>query len=279
MNKVLCCVDSKNFAEAVCDYGILISNATKSPLHFLHIVEHDHSAKKLNLSGNLSLGEKDTILEELTQNEADESKANIQNGKILLGTLKDRASQQSKQEVITSQIHGDFIENIVELKDDISILVIAVSSSKEKRLGDNVKEAIREVRKPVLLVNDEFTKPKKILIAYNGSKESTQALRVIAESPFFGKVERTIICVNDSIGQANKLLNEAKMIFAREDIPVATKAICGEVHESIINYFDNNDFDILVMGAFGHSRFKGFIFGSITEKIISRIKKPILLLR
>jgi hypothetical protein len=40
------------------------------------------------------------------------------------------------------------------------------------KIGENVKDIIRELNKPILLVNSEFITPKKILIAYNGSEES-----------------------------------------------------------------------------------------------------------
>jgi nucleotide-binding universal stress UspA family protein len=33
------------------------------------------------------------------------------------------------------------------------------------------------------------------------------------------------------------------------------------------------------MGAFGHSRVKEFIFGSFTSKVLSKMKKPLLLFR
>lgn len=279
MSHILCCVDSNNFSQEVCDYGILIAQNTKKPLKFLNIIEHDHRAKKLDLSGSIALGAKDDILEELTQSEATTSREAILHGKKLLSSLKERATKQSLQDVSTTQVHGEFIENILEIKEDIKVLVIATSSTEGKSIGENVEEVIRETHKPVLLVNAHFVTPKKILIAYNGSFESKEMLKILAKTPLFGDIQRTIVNINSNPKEAEKLLEEAKEIFAKQNIDVQTQALEGDVTTQLLAFFKTQEFDILAMGAFGHSRLKEFFFGSKTEKIITNLQKPLLLLR
>ncbi len=279
MKYILCCIDNKNFSQASCDYAVKISNNMNLPLKFLSIIEHHHKASKLNLSGNISLGEKDEILNELTSEEENESKEAIKNAKELLEQLKQRAKEKCKNEITTLLIHGEVIENILELQNEIEVLVIGIRTNIEHVIGQNVKEIIRSVHKPVLLVNSEYIEPKNLLIAYNGSNESIKLLLETSSNPIFKETKRDIVNLNLHTTKSIALLEEAKSIYEKNQIKVSTHTIKSENPKDLVEYFETNDFDILAMGAFGHSRFKELIFGSFTTKILSNIKKPILLFR
>ena len=139
------------------------------PLKFLNIVEHSSKSDILDLSGNIKLGEKDDMLEQKAQEEGIKSKLAIKEGKELLISLKKRALISSSNEITLIQMHGDVLENILTFQEKIAVLVIGIKSHENHKIGDNVKEIIREVKKPILLVNSDFITPKKLLIAYNGS--------------------------------------------------------------------------------------------------------------
>lgn len=279
MSYVLCCVEGENLSQSICDYAVLISNNMELPLKFLNIIEHSSKSDKLDLSGNIKLGEKDDILEKLTLEEAARSKLAIKKGKELLISLKEKALISCANEISILQVHGDVLENILELEKEISVLIIGIKSKKEHKVGENVKEIIREVHKPVLLVNSDFISPRKILIAYNGSEQSKKLLKSISTNPIFKNVSRDIVNINDDKILSNKLLNEAKEIYEKENIEVNTSVLSGEPKKAILDYLEQNDCDILAMGAFGHSRIKEFIFGSFTNEMLEKIKKPILLFR
>lgn len=279
MSYVLCCVDGKNYSQSACDYAVMISNNMNLPLKFLNIIEHSSKVEKLNLSGNIKLGEKDDLLQEYTNEEATKSQCAIKTGKELLNTLKQKALQTCKNEVTILQIHGDVIETILDFEKEVALLVIGIKSHEEHKIGDNVKDIIRAIHKPVLLVNSEFVEPKKLLIAYNGSTESKKLLNETSKKPIFKDIKRDIVNINEDKTLSSKLLNEAKEIFAKQNIEVDTSVLSGEPKEAIYNYFEQNSCDILAMGAFGHSRLKEFIFGSFTSEMLGKIKKPILLFR
>ena len=279
MSCVLCCVDGKNYSQSACDYAVMISNNMKLPLKILNIVEHSSKSDKLDLSGNIKLGEKDDILEKLTNEESIKSKQIIKEGKDLLLALKEKALITAEQDVILMQAHGDILDNILELQDEISILIIGIKSHDKNKIGENVKDIIRELNKPILLVNSEFITPKKILIAYNGSEESKKILTTAVRNPIFKDVTRDIVNINDDKLFSEKILDEAKKIYAKSEIDIKTSVLSGDAKTEILTYMYENDCDILAMGAFGHSRIKEFIFGSFTSEIIAQSKKPILFYR
>jgi hypothetical protein len=279
MSCILCCVDGKNYSQSACDYAVMISNNMKLPLKILNVIEHSSKSNLLDLSGNIKLGEKDNILEKMTNEEAIRSKNIIKEGKDLLLSLKEKALITCEQEIILMQAHGEILDNILELQDEITVLVIGIKSQDNHKIGENVKDIIRELKKPTLLVNSEFKIPKKILIAYNGSEESKKVLISRSINPIFKNVLRDIVNINDDKILSEKLLKEAKDIYAKQNIDVTTSVLSGDAKTEILTYMDENDCDILAMGAFGHSRIKEFIFGSFTSEIIAQSKKPVLFYR
>lgn len=280
MSYVLCCVDGGKYTQAIMDYAVYIANNMNLPLRLLNVVEHNHNAKKVDLTGNIGLGAKEDVLEKLVQEEATESKCAIQAGKELLKSLKEQISPLCKNEIITSQVHGEILENIIEFEEDTAILIIGLNSHDKELVGDNVKDIIKSIHKPVLLVNNEFAEPNKLLVAYNGSNESRKLLEETSNNPVFKKdALRTIINLSKHESSSRELLNEAKNIYARNNITVETYAARGESPVLITDYFEKENFDILCMGAFGHSWIKQLVLGSFTEKVLTGMKKPILLYR
>ncbi len=279
MSYILCCIDGKNYSQSACDYAVHISNNMNLPLRFLHIIEHTSKSDSLDLSGNISLGEKDDMIEEYTNEESIKNKNLIKEGKTLLNDLKKRAKQECKNEITILQVHGDLLETIVEVENQTAVLVIGIASKENHKIGDNVKDIIRSIHKPILLVNSEFIEPKKLLLAYNGSNESKKLLNETSAKPIFKDIIREIVNINDDKIASAKLVDEAKKIFEKQNIKVNTSVLSGEPSSTILNYFEEKDFDVLAMGAFGNSRIKEFIFGSFTSKILANIKKPILLFR
>ena len=279
MEYVYCCVDSENYCEDSCDYAVMIANNLDVPLRFLNVVEHPSTVKDVNLTGNIGLGTKEDVLESLANTEHEESKCAIENGKRILEKLETRAKQKCKNSVETKQIHGEIVETIFNHQNDMAVLVIGLKSNLEHAIGQNVKDIVRAIHKPVLLVNSAFVMPTKLMIAYNGSNESRKLIESTSRRQIFKGVKREIVNLNKYEANSWDVLNEARMLFENEGINVTTKHLSGENEDTLLDYFTETNSDILGMGAFGHSRFKELFFGSFTAKILTKMNKPILLFR
>lgn len=280
MDYILCCVDKGSYSLDICKYAVFVANNMNLPLKLLNTVEKNEKTKELNLSGNIKLGERDDILEELTQKQAKISKENIKKSKEFLEDLKQNIKDSCNNEITILQVHGEILDAIKDLEYETKVLILGIHSKENHIIGDNIKNIIKSTKKPILLVNNQFQDINKILLAYNGSKESKRLLQTTSNNPILGKkTKRTIITLGTDLNKANKLLNEAKEIFLQKNIQVNTSFLKGENEDIILEYFENQKYDILAMGAYGHSWIKELVFGSFTTKILSKIKKPILLFR
>jgi len=62
-------------------------------------------------------------------------------------------------------------------------------------------------------------------------------------------------------------------------VPVETAVERGLPHEAILQYADERDADVVVMGTHARTGLNRFLIGSVTEKIIRSAERPVLVVR
>lgn len=281
MEKILVCIDGSKLSKAVCDYGIYIAKKLDLPLVLLNVVEHSHTTKKVNLSGNIGLGSKEDLLDELVDEEMNESKQLIAKGKTILKEMKAYVQSQGISNFTTLQKHGTLYETLDDLSQDLKMAIIGLKGedSGDKEIGSHIEELIRTINIPILLVNSKFKQIDSILMAYDGSNYANKAIKEAKHNPIFTDVKRHIVNVNKDETVSNKLLSEAKSLFANASIEVETKSLNGDSVEELIKYQNEYDLDVIAMGAYSHNRFSSVIFGSFTTQMLLKAKRPLFLFR
>ncbi len=281
MEKVLVCIDGSKLSHAVCDYGVCIAKKLNLPLVLLNVIEHAHTTKKVDLSGSIGLGSKEDLLDELVNEERNESKKLIQKGKAVLKEMVEYVKSQNFTNYTTLQRHGTLYETLDDLSKDLKIAIIGLKgeNSGDKKIGSHIEELIRTINIPILLVNGKFKPIESILMAYDGSEYANKVIKETKQSPIFTNVKRHIVNVNKDATISNKLLSEAKSLFANVDIEVETKSLSGDSVEALIKYQEENNLDVIIMGAYSHNRFRSVIFGSFTTQMLLNSKKPLFLFR
>jgi nucleotide-binding universal stress UspA family protein len=281
---VFACVDGSRFSEAVCDYALHIAQQLSLPLVLLNTVEHANASSVINLSGNLILGEREDLLDNLSEEDAAKNKQRRSQGKELLATLKEKINAQGFEDVITLQRHGTLYENLKDLEPQLRVVLFGVSGmghfQEGVEIGSQVEDIIRDVDAPIILINKEFTPIKKVMIAFNGASGSVRALEEVSSSPMLAKdVKRYIVTVNKDIKKAEELSHQAKDIIKDLTLNCEYISKAGDPLESILGCIDNNDIDILSIGSYSHGKLKTALFGSFTTKLIKNVKIPLIVLK
>lgn len=78
---------------------------------------------------------------------------------------------------------------------------------------------------------------------------------------------------------AEMLLNQIVTKLNFNGTKVEKEVIIGEPYEKIIETAAKGEFDLIVMGNRGFSKFKRFLVGSVTQKVISEAPCPVLVIR
>ncbi|MEF3681216.1 universal stress protein [Citrobacter freundii] len=72
----------------------------------------------------------------------------------------------------------------------------------------------------------------------------------------------------------------AQQILREAGIENSTIHLTGQsVRDALIRYAEENAVDLIVMGAYGHSRLRHFFIGSHTSEMLQKTQQPLLILR
>lgn len=74
-------------------------------------------------------------------------------------------------------------------------------------------------------------------------------------------------------------LDGAKQLLEEEGFDVTASIIPGKIYSTLTQYRDENEIELMAMGAYGHSRLRQFFVGSNTSKMIIESHIPLLILR
>lgn len=284
-NRVLACIDGSTLSVAVCDYAAWIAQRVDTPLKLLHVIDHHpETAVTLDLSGHIGLGSQEHLLEELTAVEQQRSKLRLQQGKRLLQAAKDRVIEAGVANPDSNQRHGSLVESLIELEDSIRMLVIGirgkVHENQPGKIGAKLESIIRSLHKPILVVNESFKAPQRIMIAYDGSKAADKAIDMVATSPLYKGLTCHLVCVGMGATATEQLLQPvADKLTSAGGIEVISKILPGKPDQLLCEYQDKHAIDMTVMGAFSHTRIHDLLLGSFTTKMLTNTQKPLLLLR
>lgn len=283
-DQVLAAIDGSHFSEGVCDYAAWASLAMEAPLAFVHVVDnHSDVPEEQNLSGNLRFGARERLMKELSELDEQRAKVNREQGKLMLEAAKERAIEDGVADPITRQRNGTLVESLLELEKDVRLLVVGkrgeTAHQASGHLGSNLERVVRELHRPILMVPQTFKRPEKILIAFDGSKTARKGVEMLARSPLFTGTECHVLIVGAETAERRSELEWA-LNTLRDGGHQAEGAIrAGEVDEALQAYEKEHGIDLLVMGAYGHSRIRHLLVGSTTTAMLRGSHIPVLILR
>ena len=76
-----------------------------------------------------------------------------------------------------------------------------------------------------------------------------------------------------------KGLANAKAMLKAAGLEAATSVLPGQPEKALADLVDTQGYDMLVMGAYGHSRIRSLVIGSTTTAMIRACKVPVVLMR
>jgi nucleotide-binding universal stress UspA family protein len=146
------------------------------------------------------------------------------------------------------------------------------------RLGDHLERAIRACSVPMLVAPSEPREIKRFLIAFDGSERAGQAIRFLIEQPLLKECEGTLLLAGEHPGLRHQLQDAASHLRSAGH-QVQEELGHGVPDRLIPDIMNTEDIDLLVMGAFGHSRLRALLGGSTTRRLLQSSSKAILIAR
>ncbi len=280
MSQVIACIDATPVSGSVCDHAAWAARRLEAPLTLLHVLDKRQYPEQQDLSGNIGLGSRESLLDELTQLDEQRGRVALQQGRATLEEARKRVTASGTEAPRLLQRHGDLVETLSEMQPDTRLLVMGKHDENlGEHIGSRLETVVRTLHRPILVCTPEFKSPQRILLAYDGSPTTHKGIDMVAGSPLFQGLECHVVMVADDTKANRGQLEWARHTLETAEFTVTTELLTGQVERALCDYRQERDIDLIVMGAYGHSVVRRFLVGSTTTCVLRNAQVPVLLLR
>lgn len=282
-NKVIACIDDSRYAESVCDYAAWSAQRMEAPLSLIHILDDSRADKEPNLSGSIGFGAQEALLEELASLDERRAKIAMEQGRLLLQGARERAAQNGVADAEVRQRHGQLVDTLKELEPETRMLVVgkrgADTASAHGHIGSHLESIIRTLHQPVLIAQQSFEPPRNIMLAFDGSATTRKGVEMVAASPLFRGIPCHLVMVGADTEAQREQLDWAQSTLTDAGFEAPGAVIAGDPENALTRYQEQHQIDLLIMGAYGHSRIRQLILGSTTTAMIRKTRISLMVLR
>lgn len=277
-------MDQSHFAEYVADYAAWAARRMDAPLEFLHVIDrHPEQGSGEDHSGAIGIDAQEHLLTRLSAEDEARTRSALEQGRLFLNRLRERALAAGAALVDVRQRHGELEETLVEQQDGVRLLVLGrrgeAAQASQRDLGRNVERVVRALHQPILAVSKDFTEPQRVMIAFDGGIVTRRGVEMVAASPLFRGLPITLLMAGKETRKAPQQLQWAKSCLETAGFEVNALLVAGDAESAIASTVKEQAIDMLVMGAFSHSPVRSLLFGSKTADLLRRSAIPTLLLR
>ena len=287
MKRILLCTDGSLFSQTSYLYAAWLGTRLDATVDVIYVTDArgKAAAEARNLSGSIGLGASEALLNQLVALEHEKAKLDRERAKIIL---------QDAQQVLTSNgvkgvrsIHetGFLVDCLERFEAEADLIVLGKRGETAEfasgHLGANLERIIRASYKPCFVTSRKFNPIERLLLAYDGSPSCKKMLQFLIDSPAFKGLELYIVTVAKTSGDeiAIARIEEAK----QQALSGGFEPICclmeGNPEATIAQCAEDNNINLLMMGAYGHNRIRHLVIGSTTTQILRSSHIPVLLFR
>ena len=283
MSKIIAMVDGSVYSESVCDHAAWVAKGKGWPVEVLHIIGlRDETSDPRNLSGSIGFGARTALLTELAELDAQKAKLARRRGQAIVEDAAARIGAEGIE--VTARLRlGDLVETLRDAEEDADLVIIGKRGEDADfatlHLGSNMERVVRASTKPILVASRAFQPVKRLLVAFDGGPSALKAVNHIARSELFSGLAIHLLTVGPETTEARRAIEGAAALLKEVGYAVTSEIAEGQPEHLIAVRAEAHDFDLLIMGAYGHSRIRSLLIGSTTTAMIRACKVPVLLFR
>jgi nucleotide-binding universal stress UspA family protein len=201
------------------------------------------------------------------------------------GLLQEFTDQAAKAGVRADSVLGMGViaNEIAERARTADLVVIGHRGVNEKfstgLLGGTAESVTRKCPKPVFVSTAEFQPITTPLLAYDGSQRAAAAMHAAAEFFVSLSLPLTVLTVCKDAETGEKIAADARKYLASYNLTSTCEVQAGTAPEQIVASIKERGFDLLFIGAYGHSRILEMVLGSTTEYVLRNSPCPVFLNR
>lgn len=278
MKHLLFCTDSSHYAMEGSKYLAWLLERTQAKATALYVsdIRRFQTPALVDLSGSLGVQPYRDMLSQLREAEKEKAKY-----------LEESLQAFAREKGFADRLHfetrtGLLVDTIGDFEDSAELIILGKRGEgcefASEHLGSTLERVVRVSRKPCLVTNRKYRQIRKLAIAYDGGKSCRDALTYLQSADWLKEFPIDILTVteNESEDWAAAQLKEAEASLTGAGWTVRAEMLNGVAEDSIARYVETTEIDLLIMGAYGHSRIRRFLIGSTSTELLRRCRIPML---
>jgi nucleotide-binding universal stress UspA family protein len=274
--RIVAFVDRSLYAQSVVDHALWLARSKNADVDLVQIVSPNElmaaRMPPIHPGGPVVLDRDSSLDQEIAELKSD-AQERLEAARALIAS-------QVEADVRTQVLEGNVPNLMAECTKDASLAIMGKRGEHADLarlpLGSNFEHFVRKSKVPVLAVSRSFRPIHRMLIAVDLDPAAASAIETVARGMLPEMPIRLL-----HVGTANERL-QAELGSAEARLIGAGHQVTTEVAEGIARVVVparvvSDNIDIVAMGAFGGSRLKSLIFGSLTTELIRACQVPILL--
>ena len=282
MSRILACIDGSVYADSVIDHAGWAAPRLGAGVDLLQVLGRREAASE-DRSGRIVAGARRKLLEELTALDAERAKLLQTDAWLRLDEARARLQTAGVADAAAHLRHGDLLETLAEEEETASLVVIGkrgeAADFATLHLGSNLERIVRAATRPVLIAARAFRSIERMLIEFDGGPSAVKAVDAAAKSPLFKDIAATLLTVGEPTAKTEAGLAHAAERLRVAGLTVETAARPGKPEAVIAEAVEQGSIDLLMMGAYGHSRLRTLVIGSTTSALIRACQVPVAIYR
>jgi len=284
MIKLIAFVDGSSYSKSVCDHAAWVAGKVDGSVDLVHVLGRSgENSAPTDYSGSIGLGARTALLDELAELDGQMARLSHKRGRAILDDARDIMLNAGVSQVTTMLRNDGIVETVQGFEKDADLIIIGKrgerTESDEEHLGSNFERVVRASHKPMMVASRSYKPIKRFLIAFDGRASARKAVNYLAQNPAFNDLECRLLSVTDPTAEAERQLESAATSLRDAGYAVVANIRPGQPEAIICETIRSDDIDLLLMGAYGHSRIRNLFIGSTTTQMIRSCKIPVLLFR
>jgi nucleotide-binding universal stress UspA family protein len=276
IKSILLAVDGSIYTDSVIKHGIDLAKKLDAFLRIHSVIDIRIYEWVLNTGGE---GYMPVIPSNVFHDES--YKFHRERAEGLIESLRQKLAE-SKVRFEAEKVEGAPVEVICENSRQVDLVIMGARGDYarwgDRLLGATLESVSRQIHSPLMIVDKTYQAFHSITCAYDRSVASNNGLKLAANLAAGLKLPIEVLTVHDDQREREETLDEAKAYLKPYDVDTQFRPEAGHADKILIQASqDIPKPTLLIMGSYGHSRFREAILGSTTVEVMRKAEKPLLL--
>ena len=273
---VLGLVDQSLYHRSVVEHAAWAASSAKTSLEITHVI----SPSEL-LMNRMPTHPGGAVIRANDMTQGEELAALRMRGEEILTESRALAEASGAANISTRLEEGPLLSVAEQVSREAKLVVIGKRGEHADLarlpLGAHVEHVGRTSSVPAVVVSRTFRPVERLMLAFDLDEDSRAAADLLADGGFVPPMPALILHVGTETEELRTAMAAAAQRLNDAGFAVTIEIVEGIAQHIIPQRAVTDGSGLVVMGAFGQSRLKSLLFGSLTREVMRACQTPVLL--